>query len=90
MKLTNTQKQLIIESLLFAACAEISGNWSEEQHMEMIDLATSLKDEETKLTNISVYKLSEYDVENITQTIIEKFKESLNVEEDRPEQFFID
>jgi hypothetical protein len=74
--LTDEEINLIIESLLFSACADVAFDYSDELPQQMVNLAKKLKTDNTSVKNISIYTIPEEVFEDLTQQIIdEKFND---------------
>lgn len=70
-QLTDSQINLIVESLLFGACLEVTDSWTAEDRNDMLDLAIRFKQDNTSLKNIQIHK--DIDEDNISNVIMEHF-----------------
>jgi len=71
-QLTDTQHNLIVEALLFGACLEITDNWSVADRIEMINIASQFKSENTPINNIQIHSEPRTDT-NINSLVISSF-----------------
>jgi len=75
-QLTDSQINLIVESLLFGACLEVTDSWTVEDRNDMLNLAIKFKQTNTSLKNIQIhnYTSSKEGYENnICNSIIKHF-----------------
>lgn len=56
VQFTAEEKQLLIESLLFTACADVCSDHTDVQRVKIIELAEKLNKDVGKLYNIYLYK----------------------------------
>ena len=67
-QLTDDEINLVVESLLFSSCLEITDEWSDDDRFVMIQIADKLKNLNTSLKNIELHDLNN-EASKITQKI---------------------
>lgn len=74
-QLTDEQIKLIVETLLFGACLEITDEWSIEDRHEMINIANLIKRDNIILNKIQIHSLAlkEENSENLLRRVVEDF-----------------
>lgn len=77
--LTEEDINLIIESLLFSACADIALDDDGTLPQRMVNLAKKLKTNSTSVKNISIYTIPGEVFEDLTQQIIDENFNDLNI-----------
>ena len=77
--LTEEEINLIIESLLFSACADVALDYNDTLPQKMVDLAKKLKTNSTSVKNISIYTIPGEVFEDLTQQIIDERFNDLNI-----------
>jgi len=75
-KLNNEEINLIVESLLFSASADICSNWSEEENEKMVKIALKLKKyNKLSIKNIELIGTQKtYENKKLSKKIKNKFK----------------
>lgn len=56
-QLTTEEINLIVESLLFSSCLEITDEWSDNDREDMLQIASKLQTPQTTLKNIEIHNL---------------------------------
>lgn len=58
-QLTDEETNLIVESLLFSSCLEITDEWTSEDRHSMLRIASKLQTPTTHLKNIEMHNFDE-------------------------------
>ena len=72
LQLSDEEKQLIIESLLFTSNVDVCSEHTEKQRAEMLNLVEKLNSPEIKLHNIYFHKSAVYE-EKSAETLLQRF-----------------
>jgi len=72
LQLSDKEKQLVIEALLFTSNVDVSSEHTEKQRTDMLSLAEKINDQNIKLHNIYFYKTGVYE-EKSSETLLERF-----------------
>jgi hypothetical protein len=72
LQISEKEKQLIIESLLFTSNVDVCSEHTDRHRAEMLDLAEKINDKNIKLHNIFLFKTDVYEEES-SKTLLERF-----------------
>jgi hypothetical protein len=72
LQLNTEEKQLLVESLLFTACADVCSDHTLTHQKHILDLAEKINDKNIKLFNIYTFKSDIYS-DAISEEVFKRF-----------------